>query len=137
KSEQAVIKQGIISVILDSLFLKVKGEAMTKVMWEKMKSEYEKKSKMVTVNLHQKLQDEQCTEEGDMKTHLTKLQSICKNLITMKADSDNDNFVTIVLRSLSALFETYLSVFIGISTLLSKTLDLDIMLQGISDKADQ
>ncbi|KAK0444933.1 uncharacterized protein EV420DRAFT_1234633, partial [Desarmillaria tabescens] len=51
KSEQAVIKQGIASVILDSLFLKVKGKAMAKMMWDKVKSEYEKKSKMVTVDL--------------------------------------------------------------------------------------
>ncbi|KAK0209639.1 hypothetical protein IW262DRAFT_1468565 [Armillaria fumosa] len=58
KSEQAVIKQGIASVISDSLFLKVKGEATAKVMWEKVKSEYEKKSKMITVDLHRKLQDE-------------------------------------------------------------------------------
>ncbi len=58
KSEQAVIKQGITSVISDSLFLKVKGKAMAKVMWEKVKSEYEKKSKMVTVDLCWKLQDE-------------------------------------------------------------------------------
>ncbi|KAK0467433.1 hypothetical protein IW261DRAFT_1346364, partial [Armillaria novae-zelandiae] len=51
KSEQAVIKQGIASVISDSLFLKVKGEVTAKAMWEKVKSEYEKKSKMVTVDL--------------------------------------------------------------------------------------
>ncbi|KAK0224770.1 hypothetical protein EDD85DRAFT_778292, partial [Armillaria nabsnona] len=51
KSEQAIIKQGIASVISDSLFLKVKGEATAKAMWEKVKSEYEKKSKMVTVDL--------------------------------------------------------------------------------------
>ncbi|KAK0229024.1 hypothetical protein IW262DRAFT_1265581 [Armillaria fumosa] len=73
KSEQAIIKKGIASVISDSLFLKVKGEVMAKAMWEKVKSEYEKKLKMVTVDLHRKLQDEQCSEGGDVKTHLTKL----------------------------------------------------------------
>ncbi|KAK0437094.1 uncharacterized protein EV420DRAFT_1253343, partial [Desarmillaria tabescens] len=51
KSEQAIIKQGIASVILDSLFLKVKGEMTVKTMWEKVKLEYEKKSKMVMVGL--------------------------------------------------------------------------------------
>ncbi|KAK0434758.1 uncharacterized protein EV420DRAFT_1282403 [Desarmillaria tabescens] len=58
RSEQAIIKQRIASVILDLLFLKVKGKAMAMAMWEKVKSEYEKKLKMVTVDLHQKLQDE-------------------------------------------------------------------------------
>ncbi|KAJ7080043.1 hypothetical protein C8R44DRAFT_653909, partial [Mycena epipterygia] len=51
KSEQAVIKQGLASVIPDSLFLKVKGEDTAKKMWEKVKGEFEKKSKMVTVDL--------------------------------------------------------------------------------------
>ncbi|KAJ7206706.1 hypothetical protein C8J57DRAFT_1201630, partial [Mycena rebaudengoi] len=51
KSEQAVIKQGIATVIPDSLFLKVKGEKTAREMWEKLKNEYEKKSKMVTVDL--------------------------------------------------------------------------------------
>ncbi|PBK83268.1 hypothetical protein ARMGADRAFT_1089617 [Armillaria gallica] len=58
KSEQAVIKQGIISVILDSLFLNAKGEATVKVMWEKIKLEYKKKLKMIMVDLCWKLQDE-------------------------------------------------------------------------------
>ncbi|KAJ7190340.1 hypothetical protein GGX14DRAFT_382285, partial [Mycena pura] len=51
KSEQAVLKQGLASVIPDSLFLKVKGAETAKGMWEKVKDEYEKKSKMVTVDL--------------------------------------------------------------------------------------
>ncbi|KAJ7107822.1 hypothetical protein C8R44DRAFT_637168 [Mycena epipterygia] len=58
KSEQAIIKQGLASVLPDSLFLKVKGVETAKGMWEKVKDEYEKKSKMVTVDLRRKLQDE-------------------------------------------------------------------------------
>ncbi|SJL02247.1 uncharacterized protein ARMOST_05573 [Armillaria ostoyae] len=137
KSEQAVIKQGIASVISDSLFLKVKGEATAKAMWEKVKSEYEKKSKMVTVDLRRKLQDERCAEGGDVKTHLTKLQSICEDLIAMGADPGDDNFVAIVLGSLPASFETYLSALTGASTLLGKALDPDMVLQGINDEADR
>ncbi len=137
KSEQAVIKQGIASVISDSLFLKVKGEATAKAMWEKVKSEYEKKSKMVTVDLRRKLQDERCAEGGDVKTHLTKLQSIREDLIAMGADPGDDNFVAIVLGSLPTSFETYLSALTGASTLLGKALDPDMVLQGISDEADR
>jgi len=49
--KQAVIKQGIALVILDSLFLKLKGEKTAREMWNKVKAEYEKKSKMVTVDI--------------------------------------------------------------------------------------
>ncbi|KAJ7616214.1 hypothetical protein DFH06DRAFT_1013108, partial [Mycena polygramma] len=51
KSEQAIIKQGLASVLPDALFLKVKGAETAKAMWGKVKDEYEKKSKMVTVDL--------------------------------------------------------------------------------------
>ncbi|KAK0431340.1 hypothetical protein EV421DRAFT_1853922 [Armillaria borealis] len=118
KSEQAIIKQGIASVISDLLFLKVKGEVTVKAMWEKVKSEYEKKSKMVTVDL-------------------TKLQSIHEDLIMMGADPSDDNFVAIVLGSLPASFETYLSVLTGTLTLLGKALNPDMVLQGINNEADQ
>ncbi|KAJ7616174.1 hypothetical protein DFH06DRAFT_1013088, partial [Mycena polygramma] len=51
KSEQAIIKQGLASVIPDALFLKVKGEKTAGEMWKKVKEEFEKKSRMVTVDL--------------------------------------------------------------------------------------
>ncbi|KAJ7200145.1 hypothetical protein GGX14DRAFT_466873, partial [Mycena pura] len=51
KSEQAIIKQGIATCIPDALFLKVKGAKTALLMWEKVKDEYQKKSRMVTVDL--------------------------------------------------------------------------------------
>jgi hypothetical protein len=115
----------------------VKGEDTAKKMWEKVKGEFEKKSKMVKVDLRRKLQDERCTEGGDVKAHLTKLQSIREDLIAMGANPGDNNFVTIVLGSLPATFKTYLSALTGAATLLGKNLDPDTVLQGISDEADR
>jgi len=112
KSEQAIIKQGIASVIPDSLFLKVKGEKTAKEMWNKVKAEYEKKSKMVTVYMQRKMQDEKCPE-GDVKAHLTKLQTIREELIAMGTNPGDENFVAIVLGSLPASYKTYLSALTG------------------------
>jgi len=137
KSEQAVIKQGIASVIPDSLFLKVKGEKTAREMWNKVKAEYEKKSKMVTVDMRRKLQDEKCPEGGDVKAHLMKLQTIREGLIAMGADPGDENFVAIVLGSLPTSYETYLSALTGAATLLGKTLDPDIVLQGINDETER
>ena len=44
RSEQAVLKQAIASVITDTLFLKVKSEKTALLMWNKVKDEFEKKS---------------------------------------------------------------------------------------------
>jgi transposase InsO family protein len=137
KSEQAVIKQGIATVIPDALFLKVKGAATAKEMWGKVKDEYEKKSKMVTVDLRRKLQDERCADGGDVKAHLDKLRTIREDLVAMGADPGDDNFVAIVLGSLPTKYESYLSALTGAATLLGRNLDPDTVLQGISDEADR
>ncbi|KAJ7495247.1 hypothetical protein FB451DRAFT_1477843 [Mycena latifolia] len=112
-ADEAVIKQGLALVIPDSLFLKVKGAATAKEMWEKVKEEYEKKSKMVTVDLRQKLQDERCADGVDVKTHLDKLRTMRADLIAMSTDPGDENFVAIVLGSLPASYETYLSALPG------------------------
>jgi hypothetical protein len=137
KSAQAVLKQGLASVIPDSLFLKVKDAENAKGMWDRVKDEYEKKSKMVTVDLRRKLQDERCADGGDVKAHLDKLRTIRADLIAMSADPGDDNFVAIVLGSLPTAYETYLSALTGAATLLGKDLDPDTVLQGISDEADR
>ncbi|KAJ6536880.1 hypothetical protein B0H19DRAFT_847968, partial [Mycena capillaripes] len=51
KSGQAIVKQAIASTIPDALFLRVKGATSAADLWKKVTDEFEKKSKMVTVDL--------------------------------------------------------------------------------------
>jgi hypothetical protein len=68
RAEEAIVKQGIASTILDSLFIKVKGAGMAPSVtaaavgassaiqrahetWTKVKEEFEKKSNMMVVDL--------------------------------------------------------------------------------------
>jgi len=122
-------------VILDSLFLKVKGEKTAREIWNKVKTEYKKKSKIVTVDIQRKLQNEKCPKEKDVKAYLMKLQTIQEGLIAIDVDLGNKNFVTIVLRLLPTSYKTYLSTLTGTVTLLDKNLDPDMVLQRINDKA--
>jgi len=122
-------------VILDSLFLKVKGEKTAREIWNKVKTEYKKKSKIVTVDIQRKLQNEKCPKEKDVKAYLMKLQTIQEGLIAIDVDLGNKNFVAIVLRLLPTSYKTYLSTLTGTVTLLDKNLDPDMVLQRINDKA--
>ncbi len=137
KSEEVIVKQGITLMILDSLFLKVKGEATAGKMWEKVKDEFKMKFKMMTVDLHWKLQEEHCPENGDVKAHLTKLQSLCEDLTAMGADPGDENFVAILLGSLPPLYDLYLAALTATSALLNKTHDPGTYLHGIGDEADR
>jgi hypothetical protein len=106
-------------------------------MWEMVKDENQKKSKMVTVDLRRKLQDERCAAGGDVKVHITKLRTIRADLVAMGADPGDENFVAIVLGSLPTPYETYLSALTGAATRLGTTLDPDTVMQGVSDEADR
>jgi hypothetical protein len=55
---EAVIKQAIATMISDSLFIKIQKEVTIHLMWEAVQMKQEKKSRMVTVDLHRKLQAE-------------------------------------------------------------------------------
>ena len=56
--------------------MEVRKKVTAAEMWEAVKSSREKKTWMVTVDMRRKLQAEKCTESGDMRTHLHKLQAM-------------------------------------------------------------
>jgi hypothetical protein len=66
---EAVIKQAIAGTIPDSLFMMVRREEMGKKMWDSVIEEFEKRSQMVMVDLCRKLQEEGCSEKGDVQAH--------------------------------------------------------------------
>ena len=66
KSDEAIIKQAIATVILDSLFIEVRKKETVFLMWEAVKNQREKKSRMVTVDMWRRLQAKKCAEHRDV-----------------------------------------------------------------------
>ena len=137
KSGQAIVKQAIASTIPDGLFLRVKDEKTAAILWKKVAEEFEKKSKMVTVDLRRRLQDERCTDTGNVRTHLEKLQTLRTDLIGMGADPGDENFTAIILGSLPPSYDPYLSAITATSTILGKTLSPDDLIRGLNEEADR
>src|ERR1700735_5250802 len=78
--EENIVKQALASVIPDSLFVEVRRKETAALMWDAVKDQREKKSRMVTVDMRRKLQSEKCNEQGDVRTHLVKLQIMQEDL---------------------------------------------------------
>src|SRR5882762_5334112 len=91
-------------------------------MWETVREKREKKSRMVTVDLRRKLQAEKCSEHGDMHAHLNKLQTICEDLTSMGAPVNNEDFTSIILRSVPASYDMYIAAIIATSSLFNRSL---------------
>ena len=49
--EEAMVYQQIASTIPDSLYLKTKGKPTVKEAWETLKTDFEKRSRMITIDL--------------------------------------------------------------------------------------
>ena len=134
---EAVIKRAIATTIPDSLFIEVCKEVMARLMWEAVRLKQEKKSHMVTVDLHCKLQAEKCPEYGDMHAHLIKLQMMHEDLALMGASIADKDFTSIILGSIPPLYNTYIAAITATSTLLNQVFMLTNLIDAIINEADR
>jgi hypothetical protein len=134
--EEAIIRQAIASIIPDSLFLEVRKKETALEMWEAVKSQQEKKSRMVTVNMRHRLQAKKCLEQGDVRTHLNKLLAMHEDLTSMGESISDEDFTTIILGSILLSYDTYIAAIMATSTLLNQTLSPTNLIDAIHDEAD-
>ena len=137
QSEEAIIRQAIASTISDSLFLEVRKTDTALGMWEAVKGQREKKSRMVTVDMRRKLQAEKCPESGDVRAHLYKLQAMREDLASMGGSIDDEDFTSIILGSIPQSYDTYIAAITATSTLMDKTLSPTNLIDAIRDEADR
>ena len=134
---EAVIKQAITTTIPNSLFIEVHKEVTACLMWEAVWLKREKKSRMVTVDLRRKLQVEKFSEHGDMCALLNKLQMLHEDLASMGASITDEDFTSIILRSIPPSYDTYIAAITAKSTLLNQVLTPTNLIDAISNEADR
>src|ERR1700678_45668 len=106
-------------------------------MWEAVKNQREKKSRMVTVDMRRRLQAEKCAEHRDVRVHLNKLLAMRENLAPMGGSINDKDFTSIVLGSIPQSYDTYIAAITATSTLLDQTLSPTNLIDTIRDEADQ
>src|SRR6202522_4312065 len=137
ESDEAMIRQAIASSISDSLFLEVKKKKTGMEMWEAVKDQREKKSRMVTVDMRRKLQAEKCLESGDVRAHLNRLQAMREDLASMGGSILDEDFTSIILGSIPPSYDTYIAAITATSALMDKTLSPTNLIDAIRDEADR
>ena len=135
--EENIVKQALASVIPDSLFIEVRRMETTLSMWDAVRNQREKKSRMVTMDMHQKLQSEKCNEQGDVRAHLVKLQVMQEDLASMGGSISDEDFTSIILGSILQLYDTYIAAITATSSLLNQTLSSTNLIDAIRDEADR
>ena len=78
---EANVKQLIASTIPDSLFMKIHMKPNVCAIWEALAQEFERKSRMVSIDLRCRLQEQRCADRDDVRVDqaCTNQQSVMRS----------------------------------------------------------
>ena len=137
KQGEAVVKQQITGTILDSLFMKVRGKGTAREIWQALGDDFQKKSRMISVDLRRRLQQEKCVEKGDVRVHFSKLQTMREDLASMGHPLSDNDMYAITLGSLPPSYDSYISAVSATSSVLGNTISADTLMTTITDEYDR
>ena len=137
KQGEAVVKQQIAATIPDSLFMKIRNKGTALEIWEALQGDFQNKSRMVSVDLRRRLQQERCAEKGDVRAHFSNLRLMREDLAAMGHAPGDDELYVIILGSLPYSFEPFISALNATSSVLGTILSPDDLMQAFTDEYER
>jgi len=87
------------------VFHKIKNTTNVKEVWDKLKKEFEGKSRSMLVDLGRKFQTMHCREDDDVHAHFSKLANLCKKLSALGRNISDDEYVAVLIGSLPSCYD--------------------------------
>ena len=134
---EAITKQQIASSIPDSLFMKVRDKGTAYTIWTELGKHFEKRSRMVSIDLCRRLQEIRCAEKGDIVEHLNTLRTMREDLASMGESLTDADFYSIIMGSLPASYDQYLSALNATSSVLGKQLSADDLMLTLTEESER
>ena len=135
--EEAIVFQQIASTIPDSLYLKIKGKLTVKEAWDALKADFEKWSRMITIELCRRLHEIRCAETGNICTHFDNIQTMREELASLGTALSEPDFSAVILGSLPKSYDQFISAVIATASVLKRDLDPEDLMQTIIDEYDR
>jgi hypothetical protein len=92
---------------------------------------------MFVVDLRQRLQDKRCGEGEDIQAHFDTMWMMHEDLAAMGGSISNGDFTVMVLGSLLASYDAYLSAITATVSVMNIALDPEALMVSIIDEYDQ
>ena len=92
---------------------------------------------MVSVDMRRRLQQQHCSEKGNVRAHFAIMRTMREDLSSMGHCPTDDDFYAILLGSLSSGYEPFISALNATSSVLGTYLSPDDLMQTISDEYDR
>jgi hypothetical protein len=103
---EALAIQKLYATVPNTVIIQVQNKGSVAAIWKAICLIYEGKSDMVQVDTHACLQSMKCSENDDVKAHLTSMMVLCKELADMGAPVDNQDFTVMIINSIPESFRT-------------------------------
>ena len=137
KQGEAIAKQQIASSIPDSLFMKIRAKGTAREIWTELGNHFEKRSRMVSIDLRRRLQEIRCAEKGDVLAHFATLRTMREDLASMGESLTENDFYAIIMGSLPASFDPYISAVNATSSVMGKQLSADDLMLTITEEYER
>ena len=137
KQGEAIAKQQIASSIPDSLFMKICQKVSACDMWIELGNYFEKRSRMVSIDLRRRFQEVRCAEKGDVIAHLATLRTMREDLASMGETLSENDFYAIIMGSLPSSFDNYISAVSATSSVLGSHLSADDLMLTITEEYER
>ena len=134
KQGEAIAKQQIASSIPDSLFMKIRAKGTAYDIWTELGKHFEKRSRMVSIDLRRRLQEMRCAEKGNVVDHFTSLRTMREDLASMGESLTETDFYAIIMGSLPSSYDPYLSALNATSSVLGSQLSADDLMLAITEE---
>ena len=101
-----------------------------------MKNDFEKRSKMITINLRKRLYDIRCAENGNIHTHFNNIQTMQEELASLGTELSEPDFSAIILGLLPKTYDQFLSAVTTTTSMMKQELNPKDLMQTIIDEFD-
>jgi hypothetical protein len=137
KQGEAIAKQQIASSIPDSLFMKVRGKGTAYEIWTELGNHFEKRSRMVSIDLRRRLQELRCAEKGNVVEHFATLRKMREDLASMGEALTENDFYAIIMGSLPSSYDSYLSALNATSSVLGTHLSAEDLMLSLTEEYER
>jgi hypothetical protein len=137
KQGEAIAKQQIASSIPDSLFMKVRAKGTAYEIWTELGKHFEKRSRMVSIDLRRRLQELKCPDKGSITDHFATLRVMREDLASMGESLSDNDFYAIIMGSLPSSYDPYLSALNATSSVLGTHLSADDLMLSITEEYER
>jgi len=134
---EAIVKQQIAGTIPDSLFIQIKGLETAKDIFTYLSNLFEKRSRVVSVELLRKLQDTKCPEKGNVREHFDKMRTVREQLSSLGHAPEEESFTAIIMSSLPPSYDPHISALTASAKVSNVTLTADTLMATIVDEYDR